>query len=530
MDIARSIADVYNRSEDVARAISECAPTWQRPGSSGLCVENRVIPQSRPTFPPPVPLHSPVPQSRSISQKDTNWGPCSFFILSQLDDHFYTPAFMGADAGEWQVAGQNRRRHARRGRSCAQQRPKPYTGRPEVSRSSNRDETSHGYSYKQSNCRVNDGHDHQEVEASRERVWEEVQKLKHLMVLLKRSLLWETLVRHLETVLSTLNLRFPPPLPPRTYPRHQRPCDTSTTCPTTSRRPDSDYCVETADTNVSSSSFHQSMVDRGNERSAASEVGTVDGTEAGGNRVLGRNGHDQLLRELVCYGIGNFTNSHNSRYQLALALCLRDLLFPADASTVYTAAAAHGEHATAATKYESVGCKAADTCAEEPAREEVKSGAPKMQSRTTTTDEASSSSTTENMTGISWDASATEETTGASISHEDRGDGHDHFSMLVFDPVIGKLEITVLEKLGCGVIKENEQGKRCCYIPPKEAGQSEDATLGPWDVGEADEQALWRPTLFFMPHCPMRLYSNLLWANWSSQGMYGIATLATIRG
>ncbi|CAN0203248.1 unnamed protein product, partial [Laminaria digitata] len=37
----------------------------------------------------------------------------------------------------------------------------------------------------------------------------------------------------------------------------------------------------------------------------------------------------QVLCELVCYGIGNFSENHSSRYQLALALCLRDLLFPA---------------------------------------------------------------------------------------------------------------------------------------------------------------------------------------------------------
>lgn len=432
---------------------------------------------------------------------------------------------MGAEAEEWQVVGQNRRRHARRGRPCAHQKLKLHPGRPEVSGSSNKGDRSHRYSYKQSITRVDAGDDRLEEEVSTERVREEVQKIKHLMVLLKRSLLWETLVRHLEAVLSTLDLLFPPSSSPGSYPRQQHPCDTSTTCLTTPRRPDDDCCAGTADTSVSSSFFHHSMVDRGSEQRAVSDVGTVHGTGAGGGGVLGRSGDHRGLRELVCYGIGNFTKSHNSRYQLALALCLRNLLFPADASTTDTASAGDEAHATTATNCESGVCQAADTRTEERATEKVQRGATRVQSRNTNTHGTNSPSTTEEVMGMSCDASVTEKTTGGSNSHEVRGDCHYHFSMLVFDPVIGKLEISVLEELKCGVMKENEQGKRCCYIPPTEAGQSEDTILGPRGVGEVEEQALWRPTLFFMPHCPMRLYSNLLWANWSSQGMCGIANV-----
>jgi hypothetical protein len=38
-----------------------------------------------------------------------------------------------------------------------------------------------------------------------------------------------------------------------------------------------------------------------------------------------------------------------------------------------------------------------------------------------------------------------------------------------------------------------------------------------WGVMEENDEGKRRvrgPTAFFMPHCPMRLYSNLLWANW----------------
>ncbi|PIA53739.1 hypothetical protein AQUCO_00900370v1 [Aquilegia coerulea] len=59
----------------------------------------------------------------------------------------------------------------------------------------------------------------------------------------------------------------------------------------------------------------------------------------------------------------------------------------------------------------------------------------------------------------------------------------------VFDPVLSKTEIKVLEALGCSVLLVNEQGRR---------------------------QAL-KPTLFFMPHCEAVLYDNLLQANWRAE-------------
>ncbi|XP_028762663.1 protein SENSITIVITY TO RED LIGHT REDUCED 1-like [Neltuma alba] len=56
----------------------------------------------------------------------------------------------------------------------------------------------------------------------------------------------------------------------------------------------------------------------------------------------------------------------------------------------------------------------------------------------------------------------------------------------VFDPILSKTEIKVLESLDCLVLYVNEEGRR---------------------------QAL-EPTMFFMPHCDIGLFNNLLEANW----------------
>ncbi|KAF8395662.1 hypothetical protein HHK36_019612 [Tetracentron sinense] len=59
----------------------------------------------------------------------------------------------------------------------------------------------------------------------------------------------------------------------------------------------------------------------------------------------------------------------------------------------------------------------------------------------------------------------------------------------VFDPVLSTTETRVLEALGCSVLSVNEQARR---------------------------KAL-KPTFFFMPHCDIRLYNNLLQENWQAE-------------
>ena len=62
--------------------------------------------------------------------------------------------------------------------------------------------------------------------------------------------------------------------------------------------------------------------------------------------------------------------------------------------------------------------------------------------------------------------------------------------MLFFEPLMTDLERTILKDvLFVDIIETNERGKR------------QAASNG-------------KRTLFYMPHCPMRLYSNVLWANW----------------
>ncbi|XP_031384396.1 protein SENSITIVITY TO RED LIGHT REDUCED 1 isoform X2 [Punica granatum] len=65
----------------------------------------------------------------------------------------------------------------------------------------------------------------------------------------------------------------------------------------------------------------------------------------------------------------------------------------------------------------------------------------------------------------------------------------------VFDPVLSATESRVLESLGCLVLSINEQGRRNAM----------------------------KPTLFFMPHCEVELYDNLLQANWRADSLQRIA-------
>ena len=64
-----------------------------------------------------------------------------------------------------------------------------------------------------------------------------------------------------------------------------------------------------------------------------------------------------------------------------------------------------------------------------------------------------------------------------------------HFECKLFDPLFSLKEIEVCCALGLLVSDENRRGKH---------------------------SAEGKPTIFFMPHCPYRLYVNLLWENWNN--------------
>ncbi|GBN16267.1 SRR1-like protein [Araneus ventricosus] len=61
----------------------------------------------------------------------------------------------------------------------------------------------------------------------------------------------------------------------------------------------------------------------------------------------------------------------------------------------------------------------------------------------------------------------------------------------IYDPVFSNEEKSVLEGLGLNVLDVNEEAKRTAFSK----------------------------TIFFMPHCDLPLYNNLLWANWSKDSL-----------
>lgn len=69
------------------------------------------------------------------------------------------------------------------------------------------------------------------------------------------------------------------------------------------------------------------------------------------------------------------------------------------------------------------------------------------------------------------------------------GDISNDLKYQIFDPLFSAKESLVCRSLGLFVSDENRKGKH---------------------------KAAKGPTLFFMPHCPYRLYVNLLWENWDN--------------
>ncbi|VEU43600.1 unnamed protein product [Pseudo-nitzschia multistriata] len=71
--------------------------------------------------------------------------------------------------------------------------------------------------------------------------------------------------------------------------------------------------------------------------------------------------------------------------------------------------------------------------------------------------------------------------------------------MSYYEPIMTPQESEVLERLGITVIEENERGRRSVNSGDQKGNNDGN-----------DNSA----TLFFMPHCPLSLYTNLLHTNW----------------
>jgi hypothetical protein len=70
-------------------------------------------------------------------------------------------------------------------------------------------------------------------------------------------------------------------------------------------------------------------------------------------------------------------------------------------------------------------------------------------------------------------------------------------SIVYYEPFIKTIEREILAHFHVKVLDSNEQGKRRIKRNTREDSSNFESS-----------------TLFYMPHCPMRLYSNVLWANW----------------
>lgn len=77
-------------------------------------------------------------------------------------------------------------------------------------------------------------------------------------------------------------------------------------------------------------------------------------------------------------------------------------------------------------------------------------------------------------------------------------------STVYFEPFIQPMEEKVLAYFHLQVLDKNEHGKRCIDTVREESVST-----------HSDKSKFC--TLFYMPHCPMRLYSNVLWANWDEE-------------
>lgn len=443
--------------------------------------------------------------------------PVCLLHCSITEVHMY-----GDEEETWQVAGRRRRRVSNPAGDCNSQQqqhpPKVVVQTGTRDRNSNgsadrkrkpRHRTTGGYSYTKNSSGV-------PIEASQEnRVQEELRKLDHLKGLLRGTTLWKRLVDGLASILPQLGLSVPLPLREAAESmtetgvpliatkdeksssllrqKEDRKCDEQrVACFPTAGGPTLRQGGQAA--GATGAGVWSESLDAGQGRlhsSPAHEAGEDNSTK-------GSTGGGVALRELVCYGIGNFSETHASRYQLAVALCLRDLLFPTTSSS--STSTSSRDDARNSSRSRSSGEQVQKS---HPGGHKDSAPATMMTATATSTPNVSQDRRGKDVAPAT--AAAAAPTAGVQPA------------MLVFDPVMGDAERAILAALGCGVLNTNEEGKRSCFA----------------SVGRGEEEASSRdrrtPTLFFMPHCPQRLYSNLLWANWSSPGEQNQKRRACVR-
>eukprot|EP00051_Salpingoeca_urceolata_P027068 m.479904 g.479904 ORF g.479904 m.479904 type:complete len:391 (+) comp21629_c0_seq1:383-1555(+) len=157
--------------------------------------------------------------------------------------------------------------------------------------------------------------------------------------------------------------------------------------------------------------------------------------------------HQLQINRIVCLGVGNFSSETNARLQLALLLCLEDVVFG--------------------------------------------STRPRQPTLHNTLD---TSATTVPLSDI-----AQPQTDSALDDHSET---RKRPALCVFDPALSRLERAVLQRFSWDVPTSNDHGWRPVAAEPNSTA-----------------------TLFFMPHCPLPLYNNVLAANWHPQTLPCVAIL-----
>eukprot|EP00557_Chaetoceros_sp_GSL56_P006666 CAMPEP_0176491160 /NCGR_PEP_ID=MMETSP0200_2-20121128/8278_1 /TAXON_ID=947934 /ORGANISM="Chaetoceros sp., Strain GSL56" /LENGTH=370 /DNA_ID=CAMNT_0017888559 /DNA_START=43 /DNA_END=1152 /DNA_ORIENTATION=+ len=177
-------------------------------------------------------------------------------------------------------------------------------------------------------------------------------------------------------------------------------------------------------------------------------------------------GHSERSRqvcEIICYGIGNFSHARSNKYnapliQLVCVLILRENFATAQRNRRRT------DHGAAEENYSYLDgmISSSSSCAFDVNHDDTKQ--PNVK-------ELSSNHQQQELVPIYY-----------------------------YEPLINPLEGKVLRYFNINVMDVNEQGKHCI--------QKENTD------NHHEEKETDFCTLFYMPHCPMRLYSNVLWANW----------------